>query len=66
VLQLLYNLACVAVRVGERERALGYLERWFEGGGLDPGMPNDPDLEPLHGEVRYQAVAARMRGAGGK
>jgi adenylate cyclase len=48
-----YNLACFYTRIGENEKALDFLENsissrsWIE---------NDPDLEPLHGHPRFQAV----------
>jgi hypothetical protein len=60
VLEMFYNLACLAARVGDREQALGCLERSFEG-RRDPGMLADPDLEPLHGDPRFVALAERVR-----
>jgi adenylate cyclase len=48
-----YNLACFHARNGDTEKALDFLENsissrsWIE---------NDPDLEPLHGHPRFQAV----------
>ena len=48
-----YNLACFYANIGDHEKALDFLENsitsrsWIE---------NDPDLEPLHGHPRFQAV----------
>jgi len=48
-----YNLACFYANIGDNEKALDFLENsitsrsWIE---------NDPDLEPLHGHPRFQAV----------
>ena len=48
-----YNLACFYTQIGDKEKALDLLENsissrsWIE---------NDPDLEPLHGHPRFQAV----------
>jgi adenylate cyclase len=48
-----YNLACLHARKGDTEKALDFLENsitsrsWIE---------NDPDLEPLRGHPRFQAV----------
>jgi non-specific serine/threonine protein kinase/serine/threonine-protein kinase len=58
----LYNLACIATRVGEHEMALGYLERSI-GGPRDGDLPTDPDLAPLRGDARFQALVERARAA---
>jgi non-specific serine/threonine protein kinase/serine/threonine-protein kinase len=58
-LDTLFNLACIATRVGEHEKALGYLERSL-GGKHDPDILTDPDLEPLRGEPRFQALAKQV------
>jgi hypothetical protein len=63
VLLIFYNLACMSARVGDRERALGYLERSVERGETNPDLLTDPDLEPLRGEPRFQALAERVRAA---
>ncbi|MBE9549032.1 MAG: tetratricopeptide repeat protein [Proteobacteria bacterium] len=48
-----YNLACFYTRIGDYDKALDFLEnsissrRW---------IANDPDLEPLHSNPRFQAV----------
>jgi len=48
-----YNLACFYSKNGDTDKALDFLESsitsrsWIE---------NDPDLEPLHGHPRFQAV----------
>jgi adenylate cyclase len=54
-----YNGACFYARAGEIEKALDCLEH---GGVHDSDwMDNDPDLDPLRGEPRFQALMARMR-----
>ncbi|NIS91466.1 MAG: tetratricopeptide repeat protein [Woeseiaceae bacterium] len=55
----LYNGACLYARAGEIEKSLDCLER---GGVHDTDwMDNDPDLDPLRGEPRFQALMARLR-----
>ena len=56
----LYNGACLYARAGEIEKALDCLERGkvYESDWMD----NDPDLDPLRGEPRFQALMERIRG----
>ena len=48
-----YNMACFYAKIGDNDKALDFLENsissrsWIE---------NDPDLLPLHGHPRFQAV----------
>jgi adenylate cyclase len=58
---VLYNISCVYTHLGEKERALDCLERAADlGFGYRAWVENDPTLEPLHGEPRFQAVLARL------
>jgi len=57
-----YNLACAAALQGEREKALTWL-----GDALDHGLSaggaaqigEDPDLQFLHGDPRFEALVAK-------
>jgi serine/threonine protein kinase/tetratricopeptide (TPR) repeat protein len=56
-----YNLACLAVRMGERERAIDLLREAVDHrlpAAVALGMKNDPDLEPIHEDPRFQAMIA--------
>jgi tetratricopeptide (TPR) repeat protein len=54
---VLYNLACLLSRAGDRDEALDYLRRSIE---LRPGnrehAQNDADLEPLRSDPRFTAI----------
>ncbi|MFQ5805107.1 MAG: tetratricopeptide repeat protein, partial [Phycisphaerae bacterium] len=57
---VLYNLSCFHALLGDRDEALGWLEKAVEGGFYAPSkISSDPDLESLHGEPRYKAALAR-------
>ncbi len=49
--------------VGEREKALDWLEHWIDRGSINYPMlaHGDPLLEPLRGEPRFQRLLARVR-----
>ena len=57
-----YPIAAIYAALGEREEALGCLERAYE--ERDSWMPNiglDPRLDSLHSEQRFQNLLRRMR-----
>lgn len=55
-----YDVACALARAGDREGALGLLERASELGFRKRNVAaSDPDLASLHGEPRFQAWLAR-------
>lgn len=59
-----YNLGCLQARLGRSEAALASLDR-----ALDLGLPHagmlrwDEDLEPLHGDPRFDELLRRARKA---
>ncbi len=60
--QVLYNVACVYALLGLAGRALDCLEKTVVHGDLWVGwMANDPDLEALHGNTRFETLAAPAR-----
>jgi hypothetical protein len=59
-----YNLACLAVRQGDREKALRLLRDAINHGlpaAAAQGMKDDPDLEALHGDPRFDALLAEVQ-----
>jgi len=58
-----YDVACSWARADRPDEALDWLERAVEAGFSDAALArDDPDLVPIRGTARYQAVAARMTG----
>ena len=58
---LLYNVACVYCSLGENERAIEVLERSVDRGfGQREWIETDPDLAPLRGTPRYEAILKAM------
>ncbi|MGK2960549.1 MAG: protein kinase domain-containing protein [Gemmatimonadaceae bacterium] len=58
---LLYNVACVYSSLGEAERAIEVLERAVDRGmGQREWVETDPDLAPLRGTPRYEALLKAM------
>ena len=54
-----YNVACLYSLEGRVDEALGFLEAAFRHGFGDRSwIEHDPDLEPLRGEPRFQALLA--------
>ena len=53
-----YNAACMWAQMGETEIALDLLERWASYVGREnlDWMQNDPDLDSIRGEARFQKV----------
>jgi serine/threonine protein kinase len=56
--ELYYEVACLYVRLGNTEPALGYLDRSL-GLGLDPKKLSDFILDPLRGQTRFQELCHR-------
>jgi serine/threonine protein kinase/Flp pilus assembly protein TadD len=58
---LLYNVACVYASLNEKERAIETLERAVDRGfGQREWIETDPDLTPLRGTPRYEAILKAM------
>jgi len=59
-----YDLGCVKAHEGHKAEAISYLTQAVDH-GLEPygdiGMPNDPDLNWLHGDPRFTAVIAHAK-----
>lgn len=56
-----YNLGCLALREGRRDEALRYLREAVDHGlprWVIAGMKTDPDLGPLRGDARFDALTA--------
>ena len=59
-----YTLACVLVKRGRNDEALDLIREAVEHGMRDADarmMPNDPDLEPLHGDPRFETLMAEVQ-----
>lgn len=58
----LYNLACYRAMSGEISVAMGHWERAIELGYVSESgwWTVDPDLKPLHGDVRFWEIGATM------
>jgi TolB-like protein/Flp pilus assembly protein TadD len=55
-----YNAACVYVRLGRFDDAIRCLEGSVGHGGLSRDwVRNDPDLDPLRGDPRFQAIVSQ-------
>jgi len=58
----LYNLACAYSLGGDAEKALEALDVSIDAGFDDPEhLENDPDLDPIRGQPRYQRILAKCR-----
>jgi len=58
---LLYNVACTFSQIGKLEEAIEILERSVDKGmGHKEWIENDPDLAPLRGTPRYEAILEAM------
>ncbi len=58
---LLYNVACVYASLKETDRAIEVLERAVDRGfGQRDWIVSDPDLVPLRGTSRYEAILKAM------
>jgi tetratricopeptide (TPR) repeat protein len=54
----LYWLACIESRAGNKERALERLRETVDMGWARPGSMDEPDLDPLRGDPRFQTLYA--------
>jgi eukaryotic-like serine/threonine-protein kinase len=57
-----YGLACMSARAGRHDKAFEYLGHAIDNGYAVPEwMTSDPDLKPLHGDPRFDALVAKAR-----
>jgi len=57
-----YNVACVLANLGEHDRAIDLLDRSLRNSwGQRNWIVNDPDLDPLRGDPRFQKLLERLR-----
>ena len=54
-----HNIACAFAQMGEPDRALDLLETCLPKAHLLAWIKREPELMPLHGHPRYQALIAR-------
>jgi len=59
----MYNGACMWAQLDEPGRAMDLLEKYIDTVGREPlvWLSHDPDLEPLHGSPRYEALLFKIR-----
>ena len=58
---VLYNVACVHTQLGQNDEALRCLEQAVENGfGHREWIEQDPDLDPLRDDARFQALLKRV------
>jgi tetratricopeptide (TPR) repeat protein len=61
---VMFNLATACSRLGDRDKALGWLEKAAEAGFAQPAtLASDEDLAPLREEPRFKAVLKRVEAA---
>jgi hypothetical protein len=56
-----YNLACLAAKTGERDRALDLLRAALDRGFAAGIIFDDPDLAGLRGDSEFEALVAEVR-----
>ncbi len=57
-----YNIACAYVQIGKIDEALSYLARAIENGfSHREWFENDPDLDPIKGDSRFQDLLKKMK-----
>jgi non-specific serine/threonine protein kinase/serine/threonine-protein kinase len=57
-----YDFACGATIAGRQREAFEYLRQAIDLGGQSPDdIVSDPDLKPLHGDPRFEALVTRAR-----
>jgi serine/threonine-protein kinase len=57
-----YNIACGYAQLGEKERALEWLEKSVAMGWTDVAhLEKDPDLDPLRADERYRALLMKLK-----
>lgn len=61
--QAMYNGACMWTQMGECGRAMDLLEKYVTGVGREPlvWLTHDPDLFPLKGDPRFEALVAGIQ-----
>jgi adenylate cyclase len=61
--QAMYNGACMWAQLGEPGRAMDLLEKYVTNVGREPlvWLSHDPDLDPLKGNPRFEALVARIK-----
>jgi adenylate cyclase len=58
---MLYNVACVYARIGQKDEAIDCLERAVKSGfGLREWLEHDPDFASVRDDSRFQAILAKM------
>lgn len=58
---VLYNAACVYARLSKTEEAIDSLERAVKNGfGRREWIEQDPDLNPIRDDPRFQALLGRV------
>ena len=61
-LSTLVSAACLSARTGQKEDALGFLERVFaRGWGKRDWVEHDPDYDTLRDDPRFQKLLARLK-----
>jgi len=64
-LDTLYNLACISALDGKPAQAIDFLaeavESGYTFGGNPEGILSDPDLDSLHGEPGFKAIATKIK-----
>jgi hypothetical protein len=58
----LYNLACLDALEGNEETALERLREAIDTGWATTRILDDPDLDSLRGDPRFEAVVADVKG----
>lgn len=59
-----YNVACAYAVLGDGDRAVELLDRAVRGGRGNLGwIENDPDLDSLRGDPRFEVIVGRLRSA---
>jgi TolB-like protein/Tfp pilus assembly protein PilF len=58
---MLYNVACVYARIGQKDEAIDCLERAVKSGfGLREWLEHDPDFASVRDDPRFRAILDRM------
>jgi TolB-like protein/tetratricopeptide (TPR) repeat protein len=61
-LSTLIGAACLSARAGQRDEAIGYLERVFaRGWGKRDWIEHDPDYDTLRDDPRFQRLLAKLK-----
>ena len=60
---IVYNAACVYIRLGRAEEGINCLEVAFKLGALAEWAANDPDLDPVRSHARFQRLMQTASGS---